>query len=582
MRTFLKLSGLILPYWKRILLAVVLGFLTVGSNIGLMTTSSYLIASAALHPPVLDLMTAIVGVRFFGICRAVFRYLERYVSHDVTFRVLGQIRVWFFRALEPLAPARLVDYRSGDLLSRIVADVEILKNFYLRVLAPPLVAFLVMLLMAIFMAHYETKLGILFILFFLGAGIGIPLVVKVMGRSMGRRLVEVKSRLNAHLVDSIQGMTEVIAFGQVQPLRQQVGGLSRELLGLQGRVSGINGLSSALTGLVMNLAVWSVLVLAIPMVTGGEIKGVYLAMLALGVLSSFEAVLPLPGMLHHVEESLAAARRLFDITQAKPEVLDPPVSPVKPGKYDLLVKGLGFRYTPDTPWVLNGLDLTLPEGGRAALVGPSGAGKSTLVHLLLRFWNYEVGSIYLGGQNIKDYMQEDLRSLVGVVSQRTHLFNATVRENLLLARPRASEEELRQAAQRARIHEFIQSLPGGYDTYVGEGGFKLSGGQRQRLAIARVLLKNAPILILDEATAGLDPVTEQELMREIYELMEGRTTLVITHRLTGLELMDQILVLHKGQVVQQGKEEVLLKEEGLYRQMWEMALPGENMSGIMG
>lgn len=216
------------------------------------------------------------------------------------------------------------------------------------------------------------------------------------------------------------------------------------------------------------------------------------------------------------------------------------------------------------------------------MVGPSGAGKSTLVHLLLRFWNYEVGSIYLGGQNIKDYMQEDFRSLVGVVSQRTHLFNATVRENLLLARPGASEEELRQAAQRARIHEFIQNLPGGYDTYVGEGGFKLSGGQRQRLAIARVLLKNAPILILDEATAGLDPVTEQELMREIYELMEGRTTLVITHRLTGLELMDQILVLHKGQVVQQGKEEVLLKEDGLYRQMWEMALPGENMSGIMG
>ncbi|WP_273485134.1 thiol reductant ABC exporter subunit CydC [Desulforamulus ruminis] len=580
MRTFFRLSGLILPYWPSMLLAVMLGFLTVASNIGLMGLSAYLIASAALHPPVLDLMTAIVGVRFFGICRAVLRYLERYVSHDATFRVLGQIRVWFFAGLEPLAPARLLNYRSGDLLSRIVADVETLKNFYLRVLAPPLVALLVLLLMVFFLVRYEVKLGILFMLFFLGAGIGVPLLVKGAGRNAGRRLVEVKSRLNAHLVDGIQGMTEIIAFGQVKTLCGQAGGLSQELLALQRRVAGISGLSSALTGLLMNLAMWSVLVLTIPLVAAGKLKGIDLAMLALAVLSSFEAILPLAVSLHYLDESLAAARRLFHIIEAKPAVLDSaPTSGEKPQNYDLQVKGLRFRYNGLGPWVLDDLDLRLPEGGRAALVGPSGAGKSTLVHLLLRFWDYQEGSICLGGRMLKDYTQENLRSLVGVVSQRTHLFNATIRENLLLAKPEASEDELMQAARRARIHSFIQSLPQGYDTYVGEGGFKLSGGQRQRLAIARVLLKNAPILILDEAASGLDPLTGQALMGEIDELMEGRTTLIITHNLRGLERMDQILVLDRGRVVQQGKEEMLLKQEGLYRQLWQIsqdALPASS------
>lgn len=205
-----------------------------------------------------------------------------------------------------------------------------------------------------------------------------------------------------------------------------------------------------------------------------------------------------------------------------------------------------------------------------ALVGPSGAGKSTIVNLLLRFWDYREGVIYLGGHELKRYSPEDLRRLLGVVTQHTHLFNATIRENLLLARPGASEEELIAAARRARIHDFIQTLPRGYDTCVGEGGFKLSGGQRQRLAIARVLLKNAPILVLDEATAGLDPVTEREVMDAVYSLMQGRTTLVITHRLVGLEVMDEILVLDGGRVVERGRHEDLLRHNGLYRRLWEL------------
>ncbi|MCL5781404.1 MAG: thiol reductant ABC exporter subunit CydC [Firmicutes bacterium] len=571
MKTFFRLLRLLAPHWKMMLWAVLLGFCTIGSNVGLMATSAYLIAWAALHPPILNLMGATAAVRFFGIARAVFRYLERYFSHHVTFRLLSQLRVWFYQALEPLAPARLMDYRSGDLLSRIVADVETLKNFYLRVLSPPLVALMILGPVFALLAHFQTKFAYVVLFFFLLAGVVVPLGIRLLGRRVGRQRVETRARLHAHLVDSIQGMTEIVAFHQAEQRLTRMNSLNRELLQLQGRMSTLAGLTGSLTGFAMNLAMWTVLVLAIPMVESGEMKGIYLAMLALAVLSSFEAVAPLPLIFPHLEESLAAAKRLFDITDAEPAVQSPAVSAGRPEKYDLQVTGVSFRYDAESPWTLKNLDFCLPQGGRVAVVGPSGAGKSTLVNLLLRFWDYDRGSICLGSRIIKEYSQEDILSLIGVVTQRTHLFNATVRENLLLAEPGAGQEEVIQAARRARIHSFIESLPQGYETYIGEGGFKLSGGQRQRLAIARALLKDAPVLILDEATAGLDPVTEKEVMEDIYELMKGRTTLVITHRLTGLEVMDEIVVLDRGQVVERGTQEELLRQHGLFRKMWDLA-----------
>lgn len=570
MKTFVRLMVLIAPYWKSMLLATVLGFLTVASGIGLMATSAYLIAGAALHPPVLELMQAIVGVRFFGISRAMFRYLERYFAHDATFRVLSRIRVWFYTALEPLAPARLIEYRSGDLVSRIVADVGTLEQFYLRVLAPPLVALMVLLGVFAFLAWFGLNLALALLFFFLAAAVAVPLGVKALSRGTGRRMVETRSALNAHTVDTIQGMTEIAAYNRAGKQQEQLDALSRKFLDLQGRVAGIRGLSSALVGLLMNLAMWSILLLAIPLVNQGKLDGVYLAMLALGALSCFEAVLPLPMVFQHLEESLAAARRLFTVTDTAPAVRDLSGPSPKPQSYDLRVRDLRFCYAPNEPWALDGLDFVLPEGGRLAIVGPSGAGKSTLVNLFLRFWDYEEGSISLGGHKLKAFSPDDLRRCISVVTQHTYLFNATVRENLLLAKPGADEEELMRAAQDAQIHEFIQSLPQGYDTYVGEKGFKLSGGQRQRLAIARALLKNAPVLLLDEAMASLDPVTEQDVMESIHRLMKGRTTLVITHRLTGLDRMNEILVLDRGRIVERGRHRELLEQGGLYHKMWEL------------
>lgn len=570
MRTFLHLLALVAPHWKSMLLATLLGFLTVGSGVGLLATSAYLISAAALHPPVLDLMQPVVGVRFFGISRAVFRYLERYISHDTAFRIISSIRVRFYSALEPLAPAGLAEYRSGDLVSRIVSDVGTLEQFYLRVLAPPLVALMVLVGSIIFLSLFGFYLALALLLFFLAAAVAVPFGIGALGRGVGARAVKERSHLKAGLVDAIQGMTEILVFDRSGRTRDLLRDTSRKLSFLQGRAAYLGSLANALTALLMNLAMWAVLVLSIPLVAMGQLKGVHLAVVSLAVLGSFEAVLSLPMVSHHLEESLAAARRLFAVTGARPALEEPPGRSPAPGHCGLVVSSLRFSYGQEDPPAIDGLDFELPAGRRLAIVGPSGAGKSTLLNLLLRFYDYSQGTISIGGYDLKDYSPEDVRRLMSVVTQHTYLFNATIRENLLLANPGAGTSDIVRAAEEASIHRFIISLPNGYDTYVGERGQKLSGGQRQRLAIARAILKNAPILLLDEATAGLDPVTEQEVMESVRRLMEGRTTLVITHRLAGLEFMDEILVLDRGRVVERGRHHDLIRRGGHYRNMFEL------------
>ncbi len=563
---FTRLLQLAAPFWPWVLLAVMLGFLTIASGIGLMAASAFIIASAALHPSIADLQIAIVGVRFFGVARGVLRYLERYVSHQATFRLLARTRVWFYRAVEPLAPARLMQYKSGDLLTRIVADIETLEHFYVRVIAPPAAAILVGVVMWVWMSGVSASLAAAFALLLLLAGVGTPLLTHVLGRGPGKRLIVVRSELNAALVDSVQGMADLLAFGQEAAQSRKVRGLSRDMAALQEQMAWIGGLKDALSNWLASLAALLVLLLAIPLVSQAQISGVYLAVLVLAALSSCEAIFPLPLAAQYLENTLQAARRLFDIVDAQPAVIDRPgLQPTdtcyreRAGEIrstpnvDLVVENLGFRYAPDDAPALDGVSFTVPEGGRLVIVGPSGAGKTTLVNLLLRFWDYEQGQIILGGRELRQYRQEEVRRLISVVAQNTYLFNATIKENLLVARADASQADLERAARQAHIHNFIQSLPQGYDTWVGEHGLRLSGGERQRLAIARALLKDAPILILDEATANLDAVTEREVLRDIRTLMEGHTTLAIAHRLAGLEDADEILVLQAGRVVERRK-----------------------------
>jgi ATP-binding cassette subfamily C protein CydC len=569
-RPLIRLLALIGTYWRWMLLAAILGFCTIASSIFLMAASAYIIARAALQPSIADLQIAIVGVRFFGITRGLFRYLERYVSHEVTFRLLARLRVWFYRALEPLAPARLMQYRGGDLLARILGDIEALQHFYGRVIAPPAVALLIGLLMASFMGAFDPALALTLLLFLAVTGIAVPILVFFLSREPGRQVIRLRAALNIALVDGIQGMSEIVAFGGQANRQAQVSALNRQLAASQKRLAWIGGLNNALGVLLVGLATLAILAVAIPLVNAARLNGVDLAVVALATMASFEAVLPLALAAQYLESSLEAARRLFEMVDVQPEVRDPAEPAPLPERYGITFEGVHFRYLPGEPLALDGISFDLPPGKRIAVVGPSGAGKSTLIHLLLRFWETQEGRITFGGRDLSAYAGDDLRRLIGVVAQNTHLFNATVRENLLMARREADEVALVRAAQGAQIHEFIMSLPDGYDTWIGEGGVRLSGGQRQRLAIARALLKDAPVLVLDEATANLDSVTEVEVLRAIQRLTEQRTTLIITHRLVALDTVDEILVLQAGRIVERGSQRVLLQAGGFYRRMWDL------------
>ena len=576
------LLALLAPFWPWVLLSVLLGFLTIGSSVGLLAASAWIIASAALQPSIAALQVAIVGVRFFGIARGGFRYLERLASHQVTFRVLARLRVAFYAALEPLAPARLRQYRSGDLLARSVADIGALENFYIRAVAPPLVALSVIALMAVLLGSFDRRLAAAVVGLMLVAGLAAPTLAQVLSRKAGRRLPHARAALNATLVDGLQGAGDLVVFGGGPAHVARVRAQSDELGDLQRRLAAVGGLNAALGSLLTHVAVLVALALAIPLVTAGRLAGVNLAVLALATAAGFEAVLPLPLAAQFLESSLAAARRLFEIggealgggdwetgaTGQEEAGLGQAAGEQRP--VALTVNHLTLRYAPDEPAALDDLTFHVPAGGRVAVVGPSGAGKSTLLNALLRFWDYEAGDIWLDGHELRTLAPEAVRRQIGVVTQNTHLFNATVADNLRLARRGATQAEIEAAARGAQIHDFIAALPQGYETWIGEDGLRLSGGERQRLAIARALLKDAPLLILDEATANLDTLTEQAVQAALATLTAGRTTLTLTHRLAGLASADEIWVLEAGRAVEHGRHADLLARDGLYRRLWEL------------
>jgi ATP-binding cassette, subfamily C, bacterial CydC len=568
-RTFLRLLGFLRPHLPRVALAGLLGVATVASNVGLLATAAYVIAAATLVPLLGYLVLPSYLVRLFGISRAGARYAERMVSHDLTFRLLADLRTAFYRRLEPLAPARLLRHRSGDLLSRVVKDVEELENVYLRVVSPVAVAAVVALITTLIFYTFDPVLGLVALGFLVATGVGVPLLVGRLSRGLGRRQLELRGELDAKIVDNVQGVQDILAFGREGDREEEIAVLNRKLGRVQARMAFVTGLQDALSDLMMNLAMVSVLALAIPLVASGEIRGVYLAFLALVMLGSFEAVQPLGKAFQFLGRSVNAGERLFEIVDAEPEVTDPP-DPLPPTTdHALRFEGVTFRYERDAPPVLQDISFTLEPGKRVAVVGPSGAGKSTLADLLLRFWDPTSGSVTLGGCDLRDLAQTDLRELVGVVSQDTHVFTDTLRGNLLVANPRATDADLRRALARAHLSDLAEGLPDGLDTHLGEQGLRLSGGERQRLSIARALLKDAPILVLDEPTANLDPETEAGVLEAAYELMPGRATLVITHRLVRMEEADEILVLDRGRIVERGRHEGLVNARGLYQELFE-------------
>jgi ATP-binding cassette subfamily C protein CydCD len=561
------LLSLLKPYKSRIALAVLLGALTIGSSVALLATSAYLISAAALQPSIAELSVAIVGVRFFGLSRGVFRYLERLVSHGVTFRLLARLRVWFYRALEPLAPARLQQFRSGDLLARIVADIETLEDFYIRVVAPPLVAVVVAVGMAGWTAVYDPILALALLFFLALAGVGLPLFILKLSQPPGKAIIARRADLHIRLVEMVQGLADLTALGQNGRFQSRIEQISRQLTAAQNRMAAISGLHAGLSTLLSNGGMAAVLALAIPLVVQGQIDGVYLAGLALAALAAFEATQLLPQAAQQLTGSRQAIGRLLEIVSVPPAVGEPVQPAPSPATPALAMRHLSFSYE-DGPPVLDDVNFDLPPGKRLAIVGPSGAGKTTLLNLLLRFWEVDQGEIVLDGRSLNSYQSDDVRRCFGVIGQNTYLFNGSVRDNLWLANPQADQAAIEDAARQAQIHEFIAGLPDGYETAVGELGRQFSGGQRQRLAIARALLRDAPILLLDEPTANLDALTAGQILDTITAVSADRSLLLITHQLSGLERMDEIVVLANGRVVERGQHQQLIAQQGLYSRLW--------------
>ena len=576
-----RLLGLVAPERRRVALAVLLQILTVLAGVGLMGTSAWLISRAALHPSIAVLQVAIVGVRFFGISRGVLRYLERLVSHDVTLRLLARLRVQVYRALEPLAPARLVELRSGDLLGRVLEDVGSLEGLYVRLLGPSLSALVVAVVVGIVLLPLGTGLAVTAVTGLGVAGLVVSGLVAHLGRTAGRRVVESRADLGARLTDGVQGVAEILAFGAEESHAARVANRGRTLVAEQDRLARTSALGGSLVGLAADLSVVAVLVLAIPAVRDGGLDGVNLAVAALLTLAAFESMAALPAAWRELGTTGTAARRLFEVLDTPPAVKEPTPrgrpggdgsdrGEERPaGREDLLLEArdLSFSYPGAGRPALEGIDIRLRPGQRLAVVGASGSGKSTLAHLLLRFWDVPAGSLWIRGRDVRSLSTDAVRGEIAFAAQRTHLFTGTLRDNLLLAKPGASEEEIEQVVAATRLEGLVSRLPQGLDTWIGEQGLRLSGGERRRLALGRALLRPASILLLDEPTAHLDAVTERQVLDEIVRAGEGRATLLITHRLVGLEPFDEVLVLERGRVRERGRARDLASRGGPFARM---------------
>ncbi len=546
MNDLLRLLRLFKPYWNWAALGMGLSFITLLANVGLMAVSGWFItamAMAGVAGAAMNYFTPAALIRLAAIMRTAGRYGERLVTHEATFRMLAELRVWFYERIEPLAPAVLEQYRSGDVLSRIRADIDTLNNVYLRLLVPVVVAVLATLVFVVVLLFYHPLLALLELSLLLVAGVLIPWLMNRLGHDAGQQSVETAAQLRSALVNDLQGMGELLVYGAADAHAAHVQQLSQTLAAQQQILSRLNGVAQGALGLCANLAMWGMVVLAIPLVRDHTIAPPELAMLALFALASFEAVLPLPLAFQSLGETLAAARRIFSLADQAAAVSEPAYPQPVPERLDFALRELGFLYQPQGDAVLDGLTLDFPQGHKLAIVGVTGAGKSTLTSLLLRFREPTSGELLLAGKPIAHYSGEALRQHIAVVPQQTHLFNTTLRENLLLAKRDATDAELEAVCRTALIHDFITQQPEGYATWVGETGVRLSGGQAKRVAIARALLKPARLLILDEPTEGLDPETATQVMANIliHVAQSGQSLLLITHRAHGLEAMDQVL-----------------------------------------
>ncbi|WP_435240642.1 thiol reductant ABC exporter subunit CydD [Streptomyces cucumeris] len=554
----------------RFALALLLGSLALASAVGLMAVSGWLISRAAQQPPVLYLMVAVTATRTFGIARAVLRYAERLVSHDAVLRVLADLRVAVYQRLERLAPAGLGRTRRGDLLSRLVADVDAVQDYFLRWLLPVATAVTVAVASVGFTAWVLPEAGAVLAAGLLVAGAGVPLVSGAFARRSERRLAPVRGALSAEVVDLLSGTAELTVAGALPRRLEAVRRIDGVLTRIARRGAAATGVGAGLSALACGLTVAAAAWAGVGAVADGRIQGVWLATVVLMPLAAFEAVAGLPLAVRHRQRTRRAAERVYEVMDARPPVREPDAAvrlEAPDAPFPLVLRGVTAHHPGRRTPALDGFDLELTPGRRIAVVGPSGAGKTTLAQVLLRFLDTGSGTYTLAGRDATALDGDAVRRLVGLCAQDAHVFDSSLRENLRLARPGADDAALRAALAAARLLDWVDGLPDGLDTMAGELGARLSGGQRQRLALARALLADFPVLVLDEPAEHLDLPTADALIADLLSATRGRTTVLITHRLTGLEAVDEVIVLDGGRAVQRGTPRELAAADGPFRRL---------------
>ena len=544
MRAIVRILSVAAGQWRWMAGGILLGVLVIAANASLMALAGWFIASMALAGVTgvsFNYFLPAAAIRALAIFRTLGRYAERLVTHEAGLRMLADVRVWLFRRLEPLAPATLERFTGGDVAGRLRADVDTLENLYLRILAPMITGILTMCAALIFVASLSVPAALALAGVLLTAGIALPLVTGRLARQPGRRATHLGGELRSMVTEGLQGAEELYLLGAAGRQAEEVDRLSADLVAVQEKLARISAMSLTGTVICAGLGAAAVLLAGTAGVGAGTLAPPSLAMLLLLSAATFEATGPMAGAFQVLPGTTASIDRLLTLADAQPPVPDPSLPVALPQTTAIAVEGLSFGYREEQP-VFRSFDFHVAQGERVALVGPSGCGKSTLVEILLRFRDYR-GSIRVGGVEIRDLAADELRSLMSCLPQHPHLFNTTIGANILVGNPAADAAELQKAVEDAGLADWISSLPAGLETPVGEAGREVSGGEGRRIALARALLKDAPILVLDEPTEGMDPVTERQVVEKLARRTAGKTVLVITHRPACLALADRVVTL---------------------------------------
>ncbi|GAB6263190.1 heme ABC transporter ATP-binding protein/permease CydC [Photobacterium sp. R1] len=571
MRDLIPYLKLYRRHWFGLTLGMLLGLATLLAAMSLLTLSGWFLAASAvaglsIARETFNYMLPAAGVRGFSIARTAGRWGERVISHNATFKLLADLRIFFFRKLTPLIPGRQTNLRDADLLNRLVADVDAMDHVYLRLISPLVIGVIALLAISGFLAWFDPTLGLVLGSILLTLMFTLPVIFYKLGQKHGETLTLAKAGFRIRLLDWIQGQAELLLFNAEPGYREQTLNEQKSLLLAQRRMAGLTGMASAMlmlaTGWTLVLMLW----LAADGV-GGTTPDPMIALAAFATMASFELMMPVAGAFQYLGQTLTSARRLNEIIHAEPDTPFDPNGHQANVKGDIRVEGIHFTYHGSEKSVLNQVSFTMKAGEKLALLGRTGCGKSTLLQLLTRNWDPQQGQILLDNVPLAQWQEASLRNAISVVSQRVDIFNGTVRENLLLAKPEANDEELAQTLTQVGLQKLLEG--NGLDTWLGDGGRQISGGERRRLGIARALLHDAPVMLLDEPTEGLDRRTEQQILSLLFEHMAEKTVVFITHRLVGLEQMDQVCLMDEGAIIERGNHASLMAQQGRYSELWQ-------------